>query len=128
MDTTQQTRPAATPAERTLPGRLARPTVRRLFETWAEDMARLAEAAARGQISEGEFFALHTQCVERLAYYAADGELARDVARLTSLLAAVEHPSGGAPKPPEQDISAPESDSGTEVATSNSKRMRKIRK
>jgi hypothetical protein len=100
---------------------VARPTVRRLFESWAEEMGVLCRLVHRGEISEGEFFALLEECRDRLKFYAATGKLAREVDGLTGLLASISDlPDGAGATTEKQEFSAPESGSGTEVATSNS--------
>lgn len=124
---TLQRGPEANPDERRafrdagIEGFLQRSTAARLFESWALDLGMLATAVACGRISEAAFFAALRACRERLEFYGAAGQLARDVDRLTAVLAGISDlPDGAGATTEKQDFSAPESGSGTEVATSNS--------
>ncbi|NLZ06983.1 MAG: hypothetical protein GXY19_17580 [Phycisphaerae bacterium] len=119
---------------------LDRPAVTRLFDSWLIDLEILSGALSRREISEQAYMGALPRIHEQLRYYGSGGELRRDLERLEAILTGLD---GAGTAPPEagadpksspvaeaekQDSSAPESGSGTEVATSNSKRMRKIRK
>lgn len=99
----------------------------RLFESWLLDVQILTSRMSLGTMSVGAYLAAMQTAQQRLAYYAPGGELERDVTRLAAVLAGLD-PSPGADGVSKQEFSAPESGSGTEVATSNSKRIRNPRK
>jgi hypothetical protein len=90
----------------------------RLFESLLLDVQILTSRMALGTMSVPAYLSALQIAQKRLAYYAPGGELERDVTRLAAVLAGLD-PSPG-PDAGKQDFSAPESGSGTEVATSNS--------
>ena len=100
---------------------LQRPTVYRLFQSWIVDISILCDQIADEKISEGQFFKALEVCRERLKFYSREGELSRDIDRLTQVLAGIEprEPTAEAAGDEEDDW-GPESDPGTEFANTNS--------
>lgn len=98
-----------------------RPTVRRLFESWVEDMGILCEQLAKAKITEAQFFEALEVCRDRLKFYGAGGELSRDIDRLTEVLAGSERLERmDEARGDEEDLDDPESESGTGFANTNS--------
>lgn len=112
-----------------LVARLGRNVAQRLYDSWAEDLARVGDAYLCGRIDAEVLLVGVAVAYAELAQYRPDGPMAARLARYPGF-GAVDDPPAGAVGASKQDLSAPESGSGTEVAISNSKskRIRKSRK
>ncbi len=117
------------PARSELLARLGRDVAQRLYDSWAEDLTRVGDAYAAGVIGRKTLLVAVGIACGHLTAYRPEGPLAQELGRYEGFVAFVD-PSAGPDGASKHDGAAPESGSGTEVATSNSKskRIRKFRK